>query len=274
MSYLLTLLILSVLGRCVVGGSSLFAQPPAHRLIIKFQAEPGQQDAACIDGESRGPHFAERIVFVFDQPRVEQVHHGVVDGIERIGDVACKPAYPGGMFVRRLSGSGQPHQQREHEEDAEHFVQTVQADALFTFYIRNAEQCEQHGCTNPEGPLDFDGLEVARKQHTQCEGEEHAQQSAQEVGAIQCPSYTDHAVSHHVEQSEPSQTYSRQDGQQGQHLVAQAVDEERIEDITDVFEEERPARTVQRKHLAVAAYVVAGSRGGGNEDISPLPRMS
>ena len=110
----------------MVGGSSLFAQPPAHRLIIKFQAEPGQQDAACIDGESRGPHFAERIVFVFDQPRVEQVHHGVVDGIERIGDVACKPAYPGGMFV-------------------------------------NAEQYEQYGCTNPEGPLDFDGLEVARK---------------------------------------------------------------------------------------------------------------
>ena len=49
-------------------------------------------------------------------------------------------------------------------------------------------------------------------------------------------------------------------------LVAQAVDEEGVEQVADVLEEQRPAGAVQREHFAVAADVVARARSGGDEE--------
>ena len=64
---------------------------------------------------------------------------------------------------------------------------------------------------------------------------------------------------------EPRQSEAGQYHEHRQRLVAQAVDEERVEQVADVFEEQRPAGSVQREHLAVATDVIAGTRYGGDE---------
>ena len=61
-------------------------------------------------------------------------------------------------------------------------------------------------------------------------------------------------------------TDARQHHEQRQALVAQAVDKQGVEQVADVFEEQRPAGAVQREHLAVAADVIARARSGRDEE--------
>lgn len=46
------------------------------------------------------------------------------------------------------------------------------------------------------------------------------------------------------------------------------MDKECVQEIADVFKEKRPAWPVQWKHLAIAAYVIPGTGGGGNKEQS------
>lgn len=64
------------------------AQPLPYRLIIEFQTQIGQDDASEINQCRYRPGFSQRVQFVFNQPRIEQVHQRIVDGIQRIGYIA------------------------------------------------------------------------------------------------------------------------------------------------------------------------------------------
>ena len=43
------------------------------------------------------------------------------------------------------------------------------------------------------------------------------------------------------------------------------MDEEGVKDVADIFEKERPARAVERKHLAVATHLISRTGQGGDE---------
>ena len=43
------------------------------------------------------------------------------------------------------------------------------------------------------------------------------------------------------------------------------MNENSVKDVADIFEKERPAWTVEREHLAIAAYFISRTGQGGNE---------
>ena len=73
----------------------LSAQPFSDGGIIELKAQVGKQDIANEKSDSHWPYFAKGGVGLLSpQICVEEVHGGVVDDIERIGNIA-QPATDG-----------------------------------------------------------------------------------------------------------------------------------------------------------------------------------
>lgn len=133
------------------------------------------------------------------------------------------------------------------------------------FHIRHTEKDQQNDTANPKRPPNLKRSEIPRYQHAQRERKKHSQHPSPEVQSVERPAHANHAVAHHVGQGKPRKSYSKQYHQDGQRFVAQPVDEKSIKNIPDIFKKQRPAGTVQRKHLPVSAYVITRSRIGRYE---------
>lgn len=105
---------------CRTGRSAAAAlrEPAAHGHVVKAQREIGQHDAAGGGEHQVGKAFSQRSIIVVNPGRVD-VDEGVVDQIERIGDVAGQ-----------LPAAARCHQQGEGQEDAERLVEPVDPEGL------------------------------------------------------------------------------------------------------------------------------------------------
>ena len=63
-------------------------KPTAYRLIVELQASVCKRDVDGKDHYHNRPSLAKRVVFVLNQPSVEEIHNRIVNNVERIGDVA------------------------------------------------------------------------------------------------------------------------------------------------------------------------------------------
>ena len=110
-------------------------------------------------------------------------------------------------------------------------------------------------------------MRVGRKRREEdLEGKEHAHQTAGEVHAREAPAHADGAVLLGVGQGEEGQSGTREQHQSAQCARAEAADEERIEDVADILEEERPARAVEGEHLGIAPHLIGGSGPCGDKE--------
>lgn len=176
----------------------------------------------------------------------------------RYGSTACR------WSVRKP----QTNQHREYDNNADHLEHPVQTHGRMAFHIRHTEKDQQNDTANPKRPPNLKRSEIPRYQHAQRERKEHSQHPSPEVQSVERPAHANHAVAHHVGQGKPRKSYSKQYHQDGQRFVAQPVDEKSIKNIPDIFKKQRPAGTVQRKHLPVSAYVITRSRIGRYENIA------
>ena len=63
-------------------------EPFTEWYVIHLQAEKGNQDAHADCQQCLWHHLGEMIIFIPDEPGVEDIHHWVVDGIQWIRKVA------------------------------------------------------------------------------------------------------------------------------------------------------------------------------------------
>ena len=63
-------------------------EPTTHRLIVELQAGVCQRNIYGKDHNHYMPSLAKRVEFVLNQPSIEEVHHWIMNDIQRIGDVA------------------------------------------------------------------------------------------------------------------------------------------------------------------------------------------
>ena len=116
----------------------LSAQPFSDGGIIELKAQVGKQDIANEKSDSHWPYFAKGGVGLLSpQICVEEVYRGVVDDIERIGNIA-QPATDG--HLQRLDFAVCPHgPTNNHRKDNEHAQQVVNAVPDIGFYARVGE---------------------------------------------------------------------------------------------------------------------------------------
>lgn len=236
-----------------------FGEVPPQRLIVELQQEPCQQDVAEEQSHSHRPCLREG-EFIPPHPGIEEVHEGVVHHVERVGDIAQELAGAGGSPVGRQPRSTQPYQHGEEDEGAEGVVEAVQPVRTAVADVGHGEEDDDGQAADPEGTPDAHRLEDARHQQPCREGEEQAQEAPRQVGAGQRPAYPQVAVTREAADGIGGQSRSGEEHQHFQRPRGEAAQEERVEDVADVLEEERPAGTVEREHLTVAPHLGTGAR--------------
>ena len=188
------------------------------------------------------------------------MHH-----VKGVGDIPQEFARAGGRSVGRQSRSTYPYKQREEHDGADSVVEAVHPVGRAAADVRHREQDDDGQAADPEGTPDTPWFEDARHQQSRREGEEQPQEAALQVGATQRPSHAQMAVAGEAADGIGGQSRRGQGDQHLQRACRQAAQYQRVEDVTDIFEEERPARPVQREHLTVAPHLGPRTRQRGNQ---------
>ena len=197
-----------------------------------------------------------------------------MNDIQRIRNIAQELADTGRSLVAGHTRCTEPYDGRENEHDAAHFEDTVHADTVYTWEERHTEQGEQQNDGQPEDTTDTYRLEVTGQQHTEREREHHAKESAEDIDRIaNGPSHTDTFITRHIAHCKPNIDDTQHSHQHRQSLGRQTADEQSIADIANVFEEQRPTRTIQRKHFAIATHFVSSTRPSRDETASKQKRQ-
>ena len=213
-------------------------EPFADRYVVVFQADPCQQQAPVVE-----------------------VDEGVVDDVERVGDLAEEAAQRPREAVGRLARGAEPHQQREGRHGAERVVDSVHPAGVGPADAGHGEQRHDRQTAPPEGAADAErpaAAEEAVEEQSGREGEQHAEHAAEKLHARERVADAD--VAQRPECGVEGQPGSGCGDQRGEGAGRQAVDEECIAEIGDVLEEQRPARAVERVHLAQTADLAPHGR--------------
>lgn len=212
----------------------MLRQEAPDGFIVELQAEPSQQDASDDDGQSAGEGFREGEVSVF-HPRVVQVDERVMHHVQGVGDSAQEPAYFIRIGISDFAGGAKEEDKGEEDREAHGFIKAVHPEGVFSPQPGNGQQDGEGDAAQPEGTLDVDGLEQAEQKQPRGEGVQQAQGAA-------CPFRAGHGeagayVSIGPPEAEGSQAASGQDHQHGQGTRGEFPDEQRIEEVADVFKE-------------------------------------
>ena len=159
------------------GSKKLLTQPFSYGLIIQFQTQASQNDTQNKNTHSYIPSFSQCIKFILNQPCVEQIHQRIMYYINRIGYISQELAYLCRVLIRSSTRRPQPHKKRKNRNYTKSFINTIHANRLQSFQIRNREQRNQYNSTYLKCPIHLHRLEVTRHQHTQREWEKHTQGS-------------------------------------------------------------------------------------------------
>ena len=92
------------------------AQPPSHRLVVKFQTKIGYQYIPYINAQGYSPRFPECKILVLNQPRIEQIHKRVMRDIKRERNISQKFTYPRRCFIGRVSRRTQYNENRKYHD--------------------------------------------------------------------------------------------------------------------------------------------------------------
>ena len=68
---------------------SVFAEPFSDGFVVEFQAEIGEENAADDNDQSERPRFGKGEL-VFPYPGEKKIHKGIMNHVERIGDITEK----------------------------------------------------------------------------------------------------------------------------------------------------------------------------------------
>ena len=129
--------------------------------LMKIAVELGRSTHSYI------PSFSQCIKFILNQPCVEQIHQRIMYYINRIGYISQELAYLCRLLIRSSTRRPQPHKKRKNHNYTKSFINTIHANRLQSFQIRNREQRNQYNSTYPKRPIHLHRLEVTRHQHTQ-----------------------------------------------------------------------------------------------------------
>ena len=92
---------------------------------------------------------------------------------------------------------------RKNHNYTKSFINTIHANRLQSFQIRNREQRNQYNSTYPKRPIHLHRLEVTRHQHTQWKWEKHnAKFHLKKFHSVECPSHSHIPITRHIENSE------------------------------------------------------------------------
>lgn len=185
------------------------AQPPSHRLVVKFQTKIGYQYIPYINAQGYSPRFPECKILVLNQPRIEQIHKRVMRDIKRERNISQKFTYPRRCFIGRVSRRTQYNENRKYHDYTKCLKKTIHTYRFDPFYIRNTKQNQQYERAYPECPSHFHRFEITRQQQSQRKREKHSQQSTHKIHRIERPAYPYHAIPRYIEDSETSQTDSQ-----------------------------------------------------------------
>ena len=183
---------------------SVFAEPFSDGFVVEFQAEIGEENAADDNDQSERPRFGNG-EFVFPYPGEKKIHKGIMNHVERIGDITEKFANACGLFVRRFAGCAQKNEHRKDDDDAERVVNAIHPEMRCVADMRNGKQDNDYQTAYPKGTFDRYRLEFARQQQADGIGEEHAYESARKIVICQSPAYADMSVAREIEHGERSQ---------------------------------------------------------------------
>ena len=253
----------------------MILEPLADGQVVELVEAVRHDDGHEDDPGPHGHVLPQRRVRVHGGPVHLHIHQRVVRDVDGIGDIA-EPAADG-----RAPGAGRDrpgarqHDEREHHQDAERLVQAVR-HALLPADARHRQQHHDHQAAPPESPFQADrrpagiGRAPVRRQDPgdQQAAQERIEQPREgDVDLVrgQRPA-ADHVVLRLLQQAEhvpPQGQVQREerapDAQRGQRRLGQVPQHERIQDVADILERQRPLRAVERVQLAPAA------------DVQPLP---
>ena len=82
--------------------------------------------------------------------------------INRIGYISQELAYLCRLLIRSSTRRPQPHKKRKNHNYTKSFINTIHANRLQSFQIRNREQRNQYNSTYPKRPIHLHRLEVTR----------------------------------------------------------------------------------------------------------------
>ena len=142
------------------GSKKLLTQPFSYGLIIQFQTQASQNDTQNKNTHSYIPSFSQCIKFILNQPCVEQIHQRIMYYINRIGYISQELAYLCRLLIRSSTRRPQPHKKRKNRNYTKSFINTIHANRLQSFQIRNREQRNQYNSTYPKCPFTFIGLKL------------------------------------------------------------------------------------------------------------------
>ena len=225
------------------------------------------------------PH---RRVFMFHDPRHLHIHQRIVRDVEREGKVAQELAGSGAETRAGDAARACQDDQREQQQDAHRLVDAVRHAGREPADAGDRENRHQREGAPPEAAVDPDGgaarvlRGAARRQdpRDQQAAEQRVEQAREahiDLRRIEAPA-ADHGVLRTVgEEAEHIPSQRQVEGEEraagaedAQCDLGQAPQHERIEDVADIFEEQRPGRAVEGVHLVPAADVEL--RAAGNQE--------
>lgn len=155
-----------------------------------------------------------------------------------------------------MSAGGHEDDQGEDDDDAEGIVKAVQAEVFRASHMGHGNGRDEHQAAPPEGVPDAGEFPQAEQEQAAEEREDQPCRADLELFQVQCPAADVVALAEAL----VNQGAARQEDQDGEPGVGKPSDDGGVQDVGDVFKEERPRRAVQRMHFRPAADV----HGGGN----------
>ena len=223
-------------------------------MVVVFKEQAGEDDGAEADDYGYRPCLREGEAVTPDIG-IEEIHHRVVDDIDWIGYAAEKAA----QSVRDAVAVGRRGSDIDNggkdEQRAKQVVAAVgNRFAAVCGYIRHGKHGDNKRRAEGETVSpDPDGPEAACHEQTGREGERQAQQSADKDVIGHRPAEARVVAAAHVGECPNGQGGSRGKGECPQTATPEPVKPQGVADAAYILEEKRPARAIEREHLAVAS---------------------
>src|SRR6266702_6989694 len=168
-------------------------EPFADGLIVEF--ETGVRDHDAHDKEQ---HTHYRSIgcrdFVARDPSGVDVDQRVMRDVKRIGDISEESAKPGGELSGNASAGSHSDDDREKNDDAERFIQSIHPEMLGASDSGSGKDNDDEKAAYGERSLNVKSLTYAHEQHASEEWIQQASEADVELRLVYSPSANDIAT--------------------------------------------------------------------------------
>ena len=232
---------------CSDTAQPLPAEPLSQRFVIHLQDYVRQHYTAQEHRHRPGPCLGKR--HARKGPGIEQVHKRIMNDIDRVGYVAKEPAHPPRKTSGHLTGSTDIDQKRKDTYDAERLIETVQPHIALSTDPGHRKQEYYRQRADPERSPHPPRPEAAGHQQTHSEREHQPEESTRKIEVRQRPAHPEMAETGEAAYRITRQAETGYRHHDSQPAGGQPAQDQRIEDVADIFEEQGPGRAVERIHL-------------------------